>query len=110
MRQLIQSLRAAAAENDIIGNQRFLQQYDGTKDLAFPPLFAEPFQSRLAEVILDNVPAAIRQIAKLEWEHFASQDQRRSQSGAQSKKQHPPAAIAAEGLHRGVIDDADRFA
>jgi hypothetical protein len=47
MRQLIQFLRAAAAENDVIGNQRFLQQHDGTKDFAFPLLFAELFQSGL---------------------------------------------------------------
>src|SRR6266581_9727915 len=110
MRQLIQFLRAAAAENHIIGNKRFLQQPDGTKDFAFPLLFAELFQSRLAEVILDDVVVAIRQIAELEWEHVAFPDQGRTQSGAQSKKQHPPAAITAKSLHRGVIDNADRFA
>ena len=51
--QLIQFLRASAAENDVIRNQRFLQQHDGTKDFAFPLLFAELFQSGLAKVILD---------------------------------------------------------
>src|SRR5258707_2741093 len=109
-RQLIQFLRAAAAENDVIGNKRFLQQPDGTKDFAFPLLFAELFQSRLAEVILDDVIVTVRQIAELKLEHAAFPDQGRSQSGAQSKKQHPPAAITAERLHRGIIDDADWFA
>src|SRR6266576_3908605 len=106
----IQFLRAAATENHIIGNQRFLQQHDGTKDFAFPLLFPELFQSRLAEVILDDVVVTVRQIAELEWEHVAFPDQGRTQSGAQSKKQHPPTTITAERLHRGVIDDADRFA
>src|SRR5436190_24122743 len=110
MRQLIQSLRAAAAENHIIGDKRFLQQHDGAKDFAFPSLFAELFQSRLAEIILDDVAVAVRQIAELKWEHFAFPDQGRTQSGAQSKKQHPPAAITAKRLHRGIIDNADRFA
>src|SRR4029453_14103917 len=89
-RQLIQFLRAAAAENDVIGNQRFLQQHDGTKDFALPFFFTQAFQSRLAEVILDDVAVAIRQIAELEWEHVAFPDQSQTQSGAQSKKQHPP--------------------
>src|SRR5882724_2355587 len=110
MRQLIQSLRASAAENDIIGNQRFLQQHDGTKDFAFPSLFATLFQSRLPAIILDAVAVAVRQIAELELEHVAFPDQGRSKSGAQSKKQHPPATITTERLHRGIIDDADRFA
>src|SRR5205814_4709686 len=110
LRQLVQFLRASAAENDVIGNQRFLQQHDGTKHFDFPSLFAELFQSGLTEVILDDVVVAIRQIAELEWEHVAFPDQGRSKSGAQSKKQHPPTTITAECLHRGVIDDADRFA
>src|SRR5882724_9971920 len=110
MRQLIQSLRAAAAENDVIGNKRFLQQHDGTKDFVFPSLFAKLFQSRLAEVILDDVVVAVRQIAELEWEHVAFPDQGRTQSGAQSTNQHPPAAITAKSLHRGTIDNADRCA
>src|SRR4029453_138560 len=110
MRKLIQFLRAAAAENHIIGNKRFLQQHDGTEDFAFPLLFAELFQSRLAEVILDDVVVTIREIREPEWEHVAFPNQRRSKSGAQYKKQHPPTTITAERLHRGVIDNADRFA
>src|SRR5918996_3480998 len=109
-RQLIQSLRAAAAENDIIGNQRFLQQHDGTKDFASPSLFAELFQTRLAEIILDDVFVIIGQIPELEWKHVVFPDQGRTQSSAQSKKQHPPAAVTAERLQRRVIDNADRFA
>src|SRR5262249_12516399 len=86
------------------------QQHDGAKDFAFPSFFAEPFQTRLPEVILDDVAITVGQIAELEREHVGFPDQRRSQAGAQSKKQHPRAAITAERLHRGIIDDADRLA
>src|SRR5215211_2514394 len=110
MRQSTQFLRAAAAEDHVIGNKRFLQQHDSTKDFVFPSFFSELFQSRLAEIILDDVVVAVRQIAELEWEHVAFPDQSRTQSGAQPEKQHPPAAITAKRLHRGIIDNADRFA
>src|SRR5213595_2174309 len=43
--------------------------------LRFSIVFAELFQSRLAQVILDDVAVAIRQIAELEWEHVAFPDQ-----------------------------------
>src|SRR4029078_3738715 len=97
------------AEDDVIGNQRFLQQHDGTKDFALPSLFAELFQSGLAKVILDDMAVAIRQVAEFKWEYVVFPDQGGSQSGAQSQKQHSPSAITAERLHRRVIDDADRL-
>src|SRR3954468_19559021 len=81
-RQLTQFLRASAAENDVIGNQRFLQQHDGTQDFALPLLFAELFQTGLAKVILNDVTVAIRQIPEFKWEHVVFPDQSRSQSGA----------------------------
>ena len=108
--QSIEFLCASTSENDVIGNQRFLQHHHGTKDFAFPSFFAEFFQSRFAKLIFDNVVVAIRQITELEWEHVVFPDQGRTQSGAQSKKQHSPALITAERLHRGVIDNSDRFA
>ena len=43
IRQSIQFLRASAAENYVIRNQRFLQQHDGSKDFGFPLFFAELF-------------------------------------------------------------------
>src|SRR5256885_1698799 len=34
-------------------------------------------------------------------------DQRRTEPRAQTEKEHPPAAIASERLHRGIVDDLD---
>ena len=88
----------------------FFNSTNGAKDFAFPFFFTQTLHSGLAKVILDDVTVAVRQIAKFEREHIRFPNQRRSQASAQSKKQHPPAAKAAESLHGGVIDDADRFA
>src|SRR5439155_5259056 len=109
-RQLVKLLRAPAAENDIVGNNRLLQQQDSAKDLAFPFFFAQLFHSRFPKVILDDVAIAVRKIAELQREHVRFPNQCRSQSGAESKKQHAPAAKTAEGLHGCIVDDADRFA
>src|SRR5215831_16861688 len=108
--QLVELLRAPAAKNDIICNKRFLQQQDRAKDFAFPRFFSQLFHSRFAKVILDDVAVAVRQIAELERKHVCFPNHCRSQPGAESKKQHAPAAKTAEGLHGCVVDDADRFA
>src|SRR6266516_4600122 len=108
-RQRVELLRAPAANNHIIRNQRFLQQQDGAKDFAFPRFFAQLFHSRFPDVILDDVPVAVRQIAKLQREHVGFPNQCRSQPGAESKKQHTPALETAEGLHGCIVDDADGF-
>src|SRR5438128_2658694 len=80
------------------------------KDLTLSFFFAELLQSGCAKVILNNVPVAVGQIAKLERKHVGFPNQCRSQPGAESEKQHPPAAKTAKGLHGRVVDDADRFA
>src|ERR1051325_2166490 len=110
VRQIIQSLGASAAEHYVIGDQRLVQQQDRPKDLAFPFLFAKALHSRFSKVLLDDVSVAIWQVAKLERQHIGFPNQRRSQSSAQSEKQHSPAAKTAERLHAGVIVDPHRFA
>src|SRR5207247_9363412 len=109
-RQRVELLRAPAAEDDVIRNQRFLQQQDRAKDFAFPSFFAQLFHSRFAEVILDYVAVAVRQIAELQRKHIRFPNQCRSQSGAESKKQHAVAVETAECLHGCIVDDADWFA
>ena len=70
-RQSSEFLGAPTAENDVIGNKRFLQQHDGTKHFALPSLLAEFFEAGLAKVILDDMAVAIRQVAEFKWEDSA---------------------------------------
>src|ERR1044071_10303297 len=109
VRQIIQSLGASAAEHYVIGDQRLLQQQDCPKDFAFPFLFAKALHSRFSKVLLDDVSVAIWQIAKLKRQHIGFPNQRRSQSSAQSEKQHSAAPKTAESLPGPVIDDPHRF-
>src|SRR4029077_365775 len=77
-RQLVEFLRAPAAKNDIIGNERLLQRQDRAKDFAFPLFFAELFHSRFPKVILDDGAIAIRQVTELQREHVRFPNQCRS--------------------------------
>ena len=42
--------------------------------------------------------------------HEAVDDECRPEAGPQSEEEHPPAVVAAERLHRGVVDDLRRLA
>jgi len=53
--QSLQSVHVSAAEHDIVRDERFLELSDGKDDLAFPPSGAEPFESRNAEKVFDDV-------------------------------------------------------
>src|SRR6266513_3704068 len=45
VRQLIELFRASAAKNDIVGNERLLQQEDSANHFVYPLLLAELFHS-----------------------------------------------------------------
>src|ERR1043166_10269750 len=58
----------AAAYNDVIGDEGFLQMRDDELYLAHPFFLAELFKPGLAHPLLDDVAVAVRQIAELERE------------------------------------------
>src|SRR5690242_20444575 len=99
-------MNVAAAEHDIIGDERFLQLGDGENDFVFPLRFAEPCDSWNAEEIFDDVALAIRKITQLEWKQFVFEGERGAKSGAEPKKKHASAMITSQGLHRRVINDS----
>ena len=88
----------------------FFQLSDRENHFAFPSFEAEPFDPRNPEKIFDDVAIAIGEIAELEREQQIFQQQRRAEPGAEAEKQHSPAVITSERLHRGVVDHLDRFA
>src|ERR1700724_3904690 len=50
---------------------------------------------------------AIRQVPKFQRQNQVRQHECRTQSGAQTEKEHPATAIAAERLKRCVIEDSN---
>src|SRR5207245_6569111 len=109
-RKRIQLFRVAAAEHDVVGDERFLQLRDREFDLAFPLFFAKPFQAGAAKIIFDDCAITIGQIAEFEREDGVGPNKSRTEAGAESEKKHSTAAVTAERLHGGVVDQADRFA
>jgi hypothetical protein len=50
----------------------------------------------------------IEELAKFQRNDHVISNKGGSKPGAQSKKQHPSAFIAAESLHRCIVNDSDR--
>ena len=75
-----------------------------------PAVFSESFDSGNAEKILDDVAIAIGKIAELEGKEHVFKSEGRTEAGAKSEKKHSPVVITSQCLHRGIVDDTDRFA
>src|SRR5207253_2207388 len=110
LRQLANPVNKPAAEHDAVGNKSRLEVLDAKEDFAFPSFCAESIQSRNTDKIFDNVAVAIRQVAELERKHMTLPNERGAEAGAEAEKQHASAAVAAERLHRSIVDDAHWFA
>src|SRR6266478_3085980 len=110
LRKRIQLFRVAAAEHDVVGDQRFFQLRDREFDLALPLLLAKPFQTRPAKIIFNDCAIPVWQIAEFEREDRIAPNKSRTEPGSEAEKQHPAAAVAAERLHRRVVNQADRLA
>ena len=63
----------------------------------------------LSDVVLERrLPE--RKVAELHRGHDVVEDESRSQTRPEPEKQHPPAVVASEGLHRRVVEDLRRLA
>src|SRR6266571_8296774 len=110
LRQFIEFFSVAAAEDHVIGNERFFQLDERVLDVAPPSLFTEPRQTRFPKVIFDDAAVTIWQIAQFQRKHVIAPHQGGAQACAESEKKHSAAMITAERLHGCVVDDANRFA
>src|SRR5437660_8445710 len=61
--QLIEALGVTATENNVIGDERFLELQDGVFDLGLPRSRTKPSQPRFAQILLDYPAIAIREVA-----------------------------------------------
>ena len=67
-------------------------------------------QTFVAELVLDDPVIHVRQVAQLERKNVILPDERGPEPGPESEEKHAPfAAITAERLERGVVDNPDRF-
>ena len=103
------SRRVATAEDHVVGGE-------GDGEVARPPRRApsatrrlptrfSPLRPSMAPRVL---PVLARELAELERDDHVLRDQRRADAGAEAEEEHPAAFVAAERLHRGVVDDAHR--
>src|SRR5437667_3019626 len=79
-RKRIQFFGVAAAEHNVVGDERFLQLGDGEFDLVLPFFFAESFQAGSAKIIFNDFAIAIRQIAELERQNGVGPDKSRTEA------------------------------
>src|SRR6266581_4195776 len=106
-REFVQFFGVAAAQHDVIGDQRFLQLHKRVLNVALPIFFAEAGQAWFSEIIFNDTAVAIRQIAQFEREDVMAPNKGRSKSGAQPEKKHPATVITAKRLHRRIVDNTD---
>ncbi len=71
--------------------------------VAPPLLLAEALQPADADVVFVGF-LAVREVAQLHRLDDPVDDHRGTQPGAEPQKEHLPAAVAAQGLHGGVVD------
>ena len=74
-----------------------------------PLLAAAPLQGANAEITLPRA-VAVRQVRQFHRHDDAVGDQRGAETGAETEKQQQSALVAAERLHRGIVDDLNRTA
>src|SRR5205085_10839248 len=86
------------------------ERRDDRGDLLPPLLLAPSLQPTFSDVVLVCLVAFVRQMAELHRLQLAVDDHGRAKPRAQPNKQHATALIAAQRLHCGIVDDADRHA
>src|SRR6266487_6655596 len=94
-RQLIEPVHIAAAEDDIIGNKRFLQLHNCENHFPFPFFFAKSFDSRNPKKIFNDVAIAVREIAELQREKHFFECERGAEPSSKPEKKHSVAVITS---------------
>src|SRR3954470_440854 len=104
LRQFIELLYVASAQDDIVWFERSDQSSYHLRDIPSPPPFAPPLQSSLTNVVFVRV-LPIGKVTEFHRLDNSIDNQRGPQTGSQAQEQHFPALIAAQSLHGCVIDE-----
>ncbi len=106
-RQHLDVARIAAAQHDVLGRQRGGEPRDDILDAFAPLALAVAYERLFADVILERRPA-VRQVREFHRHQRAVDDERGAEPGAEAQEQHLAALIAAERLHRRIVDHPHR--
>ncbi len=108
--RFLDHLGVAAPEHDVIGDEGLFQQPDRAHRFAFPRFLTQLLQTFVAQLVLNDPVIHVGQITQFERQDVIRPDERRPQPGAEAEEKHAPfAAITAERLERGVVDNPHRF-
>ncbi len=105
--QLSHELGIAAAEDDIVDDERGTEAGDDVEDRKAPALFAAAFKPSKPDVFLIGTTVLVRQMREFERDDLAFEDEGRTKAGADAEEQHFPTRVAAKRLHGRVVDEAD---
>src|SRR6266581_1170521 len=99
----------AAADQDVVGGERGGEARNDVGDLPAPFLLAQAFEAAQADVILVG-RLLVRQVAQFHRLDDAFDDHRRTEAGTEADKKHLATLVAAQCLHRRIVDDLGRAA
>src|SRR5207237_8784540 len=96
--------RVSTTAHDRVRRERGTEACDHLQPVRPPALLAVALEPSDADVILERVPLLVRQVSELHGLEQAVDDQGRAETGPEAEEEHAAASVAAEGLHRGVVD------
>jgi hypothetical protein len=107
--EIFEEAGIATAHDDVFGLHGGFEKFDDDADMFAPFFLAHLLKGRGADVLFVGVFVAVGEMGQLQGLEGAIDDHGRAQAGAQSQKEHVPAAVAAQGLHGGVVHHLGGF-
>src|SRR5579883_1686108 len=95
-------------EHDVVGEHCGLECWNSSRHGPAPPALTHPLESAATEDIAKRTATGFRDVAQFQWDNHILRDESRTEPGAKAEEEHPSAIVAAERLHRGVVDDSYR--
>jgi len=102
--------RVPASQDDVVHDERRHEHVDDLEHVLSPARLAESLFADRADIVLARVAVSIWEMRELEREHGPLAHDRAPETGAESEEEHRSAVVAAECLHRRVVDHAYRAA
>src|SRR5205814_10459726 len=103
--KLLELRRVSTADHDLVRLERCTEACDHVQHVLPPAPLAVALEPSDADVILERVPFLVRKVSELHGLEHALDDQGRAETGPEAEEEHAAAAVAAERLHRGVVDE-----
>src|SRR5258707_7823456 len=108
--KILHKLGVAAAEKNGVADQRCPETFNDVENGFSPALNAATFQAYEADVVFVGAAFSVGQMGKFKGDDHAVEDHGRAETCANAEKEHATTLIAAEGLHGGIVDEAERLA